>query len=220
MKTILTLFCVVCIPIPSVCQVVPPREVWSRDKLLHLSPGPGLFEPVNEPHSGDLLKADSHTLSTPAPAARADILSNTIQRLVLFQGSHSALLPPPFDTALLLGEVLPGLAQPGLSKAIRANYRYPVTSALGQAGEGRRGQAGEQGSAWDKKTGPPWAPLYQSVSLAPQTGRPGSMNGSLDGTSETLSHHCNFSPFLLQPLPIDSLCFSCLSAHVGMLLPG
>lgn len=85
---------------------------------------------MNKPHGGDLLKTDSRTPS--APAARGDILSHTIQRLVLFQDSHSALLPPPFHT-VLLGEVLQGLAQPGLSKAIRANYRYPVTSALGQA---------------------------------------------------------------------------------------
>ena len=87
---------------------------------------------MNKPHGGDLLKADSRAPSAPAPAARGDILSHTIQRLVLFQDSHSALLPPPFHT-VLLGEVLQGLAQPGLSKAIRANYRYPVTSALGQA---------------------------------------------------------------------------------------
>lgn len=67
-----------------------------------------------------------------------------------------------------------------------------------------------QGSAWDKKTRPPWAPLYRSVSLAPQTGRPASMNGSLDGTSETLSHYRNFSLFFLVPstptshsLPVD-----------------
>ena len=84
------------------------------------------------PHGGDLLKADSHTPSAPTPAARGDILSHTIQRLVLFQDSHSALLPPPFHT-VLLEEVLQGLAQPGLSKAIRANYRYLVTRALGQA---------------------------------------------------------------------------------------
>lgn len=71
-------------------------------------------------------------------------------------------------------------------------------------GEGRRGQAGEQGSAWDKKTRPPWAPLYRSVSLAPRTGRPASMNGSLDGTSETLSHHRNFSLFfLVTPPPLS-----------------
>lgn len=91
-----------------------------------------MFEPVNKPHAGDPLKADSQTPSAPALAARGDILSHTIQRLVLFQGSHSALLTPPFHT-VRLGEVLQGLAQPGLSKAIRANYRYPVTSALGQA---------------------------------------------------------------------------------------
>lgn len=89
-------------------------------------------EPVNKPHGGDLLKADSHTPSAPAPAARGDILSHTIQRPVLFQDSHSAQLPPPFHT-VVLGEVLQGLAQSGLSKAIRANYRYLLTSALGQA---------------------------------------------------------------------------------------
>lgn len=89
-------------------------------------------EPVNKPHGGELLKADSHTPSAPAPAARGDILSHTIQRPVLFQDSHSAQLPPPFHT-VVLGEVLQGLAQSGLSKAIRANYRYLLTSALGQA---------------------------------------------------------------------------------------
>lgn len=92
-----------------------------------------LFEAVNKLHGGDLLKADSHTISPSAPAmaARGDILSHTIQKPVLFQDSHSALLTPPFHT-VRLEEVLQGLAQPGLSKAIRANYRYPVTSALEQ----------------------------------------------------------------------------------------
>lgn len=60
--------------------------------------------------------------------------------------------------------------------------------------EERRGQAGEQGSAWDKKTGPVWAPLYLAHSLAPQTGGPVFMNGPLDGTAETLSRTGNFSP--------------------------
>lgn len=64
-------------------------------------------------------------------------------------------------------------------------------------GEGRRGHTGEQGSTWDKKRRPPWAPLYQSVSLAPQTGSPEPMNGSLDGTSETLSRCRNFSLYFL-----------------------
>lgn len=63
-------------------------------------------------------------------------------------------------------------------------------------GEGRRGHTGEQGSTWDKKRRPPWAPLYRSVSLAPQTGSPEPMNGSLDGTSETLSWCRNFRLFI------------------------
>lgn len=86
-------------------------------------------------------------------------------------------------------------------------------------GEGRRGQAGEQGSAWDKKTRPPWAPLYRSVSLAPQTGRPASMNGSLDGTSETLSHHRNFSLFfLVHPHPPSQLTLPTLLFRVFQLM--
>lgn len=64
-------------------------------------------------------------------------------------------------------------------------------------GEGRRGHTGEQGSTWDKKRRPPWAPLYRSVSLAPQTGSPEPMNGSLDGKSETLSRCRNFSLYFL-----------------------
>lgn len=69
------------------------------------------FEPVNRPHGGDLLKADSHTPSAPAPAARSDILSHTIQRLVLFQDSHSALLPPPLSYGAA------GRSTPGISPA-------------------------------------------------------------------------------------------------------
>lgn len=108
------------------------------------------FEHVNKPHGGDLLKADSHTPSAPAPAARGDILLHTIQRLVLFQDLHSALLPPPFHT-VLLGEALQGLAQPGLSKAIRANYRYPVTGALGQARWGAQRPGGRAGVSLGQK---------------------------------------------------------------------
>lgn len=109
-----------------------------------------LFEHVNKPCGGDLLKADSHTPSAPAPAARGDILLHTIQRLVLFQDSHSGLLPPPFHM-VLLGEVLQGLAQPGLSKAIRANYRYPVTGALGQARWGAQRPGGRAGVSLGQK---------------------------------------------------------------------
>lgn len=108
------------------------------------------FEHVNKPHGGDLLKADSHTPSAQAPAARGDILLHTIQRLVLFQDLHSALLPPPFHT-VLLGEALQGLAQPGLSKAIRANYRYPVTGALGQARWGAQRPGGRAGVSLGQK---------------------------------------------------------------------
>lgn len=52
--------------------------------------------------------------------------------------------PHPFHM-VLLGEVLRGLTQPGLSKAIRANYRYPVTGALGQARWGAQRPYGRAG---------------------------------------------------------------------------
>lgn len=108
-----------------------------------------------------------HSLG-PSPVASCDILSQTIQRLVLFQESCSALLPPPFHT-LLLGEVLQGLTQPGLWKAIRANYRYPVTSALGQARWGAQRPGGRAGVSLGQK---------DKASLGPTLSEclPGSMN--------------------------------------------
>lgn len=101
-------------------------------------------------HSLSLPLSLALCFSLSLPAARGDILSHTIWGLVLFQESHSALLPLPFHTALL-GEALQGLAQPGLSKAIRANYRYPVTGAMGRARWGAQGPGRRAGVSLGQK---------------------------------------------------------------------
>lgn len=62
------------------------------ENLISTSTGP-VFWACEQATWWWLLKADSHTPST----AWGDILPHTIKRLVLFQDSHSALLPPtPF----------------------------------------------------------------------------------------------------------------------------
>lgn len=189
--------------------------------MIYLSTHQGSFsEPVNKPHRGDLLKADSCTPSASVPASRGDILSHAIQRLVLFQDQRSATLPPNLFMRCCWEKHSRDQPSQVFQRPLEQITGILLPARWNRPGEGRRGQGGAQGSAWDKKTRPHWAPLHRSVCLAPQTGRPTSMNGSLDGTSETLSHNCNFSLFffLKAHLPPVCCCFS-LSIDVGRTSP-
>lgn len=150
------------------------------------------------------MKTDSHTPVAPTRPQGVTFSYRQSKGRSSFRTRARPFYPHPFHM-VLLGEVLQGLTQPGLSKAIRAITGILLLVHWDRPGEGRRGHTGEQGSTWDKKRRPPWAPLYRSVSLAPQTGSPEPMNGSLDGTSETLSRCRNFSLFFLGNPPLPGL---------------
>lgn len=78
------------------------------------------------------MKTDSHTPAAPARPQGVTFSYRQPNGWSSFRTRAQAFYPHPLHM-VLLGEVLRGLTQPGLSKAIRANYRYPVTGALGQA---------------------------------------------------------------------------------------
>lgn len=86
----------------------------------------------------------------------------------LFRTCTGPFYPHPFHV-VLLGEVLQGLAQPGLSKAIRANYRYPVTGALGQARWGAQRPGRRAGVSLGQKDKATLGPILSEC-------LPGSMN--------------------------------------------
>lgn len=167
---------------------------WKQRLSSSLQVRAELVEHVNKPHGGDLLKVDSNTPLVPAQSQAVTFSYKQSKGWSSFK-SHAQPFYPHLFIRCYWEKYSRDLASQVFERPLEQITGILLPVHWDRPGEGRRGQAGEQGSAWDKKTRPAWAPLYRSVSLAPRTGSPESMNGSLDGTSETLSQHRNFSLF-------------------------
>lgn len=94
--------------------------------------------------AGLMMETDSHTPAAPAWPQGVTFSYRQSKGRSSFRTRARPFYPHPFHM-VLLGEVLRGLTQSGLSMAIRANYRYPVTGALGQARWGAQRPYGRAG---------------------------------------------------------------------------